>query len=479
MKLQLFSSGVILCALLMITSCCATPYSCAVQDAVDDGALSKEEAANLKKIFAKNADIELDSISDWSELIDDILTQNDQMNRHEIEKIIYDIKTKVIVYLDNTWSMRGYAQAADPRAFTSIFEAISTYYSANPNIKIEARYVSKSNVADVVDFNTMCNNLTGHSWAKDGHNSKYSYTDAFQMNDLFGAISRMVKESDVLKEEVICFFVSDMIPSTENSQIRSDRETMIQYSERIVTMMTDSLRQLSSPENLYSAALYQFFAPFGSAEKDKGRYRNEAIYYKYNNAHLLLHGEERPFYVLAIGNKYAVSEWDDKVKSGLHNFSFSDNHNAYIGGSTNRVQLVGYAQIEDNKVVITVDQNDKEAFIDIDPSTVPSYWLTDLAIIATLDGKSLVVENGGRIKLGKIDNADGRKLRIQVKDIVPNWIKEYSTEDDSKLEASDDMAMKQTFFLGKVFRAIVQGLSNSNGQKYVIDDSFEIEIKKQ
>lgn len=44
MKIQLFSSGVILFALLMITSCCGNPYFCAVQEAVDDGALSKDEA---------------------------------------------------------------------------------------------------------------------------------------------------------------------------------------------------------------------------------------------------------------------------------------------------------------------------------------------------------------------------------------------------------------------------------------------------
>ena len=141
MIVHLFNFGAMLCALLVITSCGDTSYSrysSAIQNAVEDGALSKEEADNLKQLFANNAEIDRDSISDWSELIDDILTQNDQMDRHEIETVVNDIKTKVIVYLDNTYSMKGYARASDPRSFTSILEAISTYYSANPEIKIEA-----------------------------------------------------------------------------------------------------------------------------------------------------------------------------------------------------------------------------------------------------------------------------------------------------------------------------------------------------
>lgn len=473
MKIQLFSSGVILFALLMIMSCCGNPYSCAVQEAVDDGALSKEEAANLKQLFAENAEMELDSISDWSELIDDILTQNDQMNRHEIEKVIYDIKTKVIVYLDNTYSMKGYARASDPRSFTSILYAISTYYSANPEIKIEAYYVSKDDVAARVDFNDMCNNLTGHSWAKADKDKKDPYTDAYQMNDLFGAISRMVKGSDVKKEEVICFFISDMIPSTENEKIRSDRQTMINYSERIVTMMTDSIRQLSTVDNIYSAALYQFFAPFGSTN-DAG------IYYKYTNGHLLLHGEKRPLYVMAIGNKYAISEWDEKVASasGIRNFSYPNQHHSFISGNKCDVKLNGYSVIENERVVVIADDNDKDAYINIDPKSLPSYMPVD-SIIVTIDGNRLNVESDGRVKLGKIKSVGGHILRIQVKDIIPEWIRNSSTEDDSNLIASDGAGMAQTFYLERVFRSVIQGLTNATGEIDLYDKSYTIEITKQ
>lgn len=474
MKIQLFSSGVLLFALLMITRCSGdNKYSIAVEDAVADGTLSKEEAANLKQLFAENAEMELDSISDWYELIDDIWTQNDQMDRHEIEKVIYDIKTKVIVYLDNTYSMKGYARASDPRSFTSILDAISTYYSANPEIKIEACYVSKDNVAARVDFNDMCNNLTGHSWAKADKDKKDPYTDAYQMNDLFGAISKMVKDSDVKKEEVICFFISDMILSTENEKIRSDRQTMINYSERIVTMMTDSLRQLSTVDNIYSAALYQFFAPFGSAN-DAG------IYYKYTNGHLLLHGENRPLYVMAIGNKYAVAEWDEKVASasGIRNFSCPNQHHSFISGKKCDVNLNGYSTIENERVVVLADDNDEEAYINIDPKSVPSYMPVD-SIIVTIDGNRLNVESDGRVKLGKINSVDGHRLRIQVKDIIPEWIRIGSTEDDSKLIASDSAGMAQTFYLERVFRSVIQGLTNATGEIALYDRSYTIEITKQ
>lgn len=473
MKVHFFSSGVILFALLMITTCCGNPYSCAVQEAVDDGTLSKEEAANLKQLFAENAEMELDSISDWSELIDDILTQNDQMNRHEIEKVIYDIKTKVIVYLDNTYSMKGYARASDPRSFTSILDAISTYYSANPEIKIDAFYVSKDNVAARVDFNDMCSNLTGHSWAKADKDKKDPYTDAYQMNDLFGAISRMVKGFDVKKEEVICFFISDMIPSTENEKIRSDRQAMINYSERIVTMMTDSLRQLSTVDNIYSAALYQFFAPFGSTN-DAG------VYYKYTNGHLLLHGEKRPLYVMAIGNKYAISEWDEKVASasGIRNFSYPNQRHSFISGNKCDVKLNGYSTIEDGRVIVLVNDNDKEAYINIDPKSVPSYMPVD-SIIVTIDGKRLNVKSDGRVNLGKINSVNGHMLRIQVKDIIPEWIRNSSTEDDSDLIASSDAGMAQTFYLERVFRSVIQGLTNATGEIDLYDRSYTIEITKQ
>lgn len=466
MKAKMLCYGAILSALLMIA--CGNHYTDAVKNAVKDGSLSKEESADLKQLFAENEGVELDSISDWTELIEDILTQNDQMDRHEIEKVIYGIKTKVIVYLDNTYSMEGYAKASDPRSFTSILEAISTYYSDNEETSIEACYVSKDNVAKKVGFDDMCNDLTNHSWAKSG--SDNPYTDAYQMNDLFGAISRMVKESDVKKEEVICFFISDMIPSTENKTIRDNRQTMINNSERIVTNMTDSLRRLST-ENTYSAALYQFFAPFG-ADKAAG------VYYKYNNGHLLLHGESRPLYVMAIGNKYAVAAWNKIVTSasGIHNFSYRNS--SYISGNKCDVKLNGYSTIENDKVVVVVDDNEEEAYINIAPKSIPSYMPVD-SVIITMDGKRLTVESDGRVKLGKINGVEGHILRIQVKDIAPEWIRESSTDDDSKLIASDDEGMAKTFYLERVFRSVVQGLTNSKGEIDLYDSSFTIEITKQ
>lgn len=467
-KVRIIYVCLLVSSLFVLSGCGESAYDLAVKKAVDDGVISEEEVNDLKGKYAETQKQSVDSIENWTPLIEDLLYLDNGLDRHVLEKAIYGLKTKVIVYLDNTYSMRGYAQAQDPRAFTSLFEAISTYYSANPEIGIEARYVSKDNVAKEVGFNKMCDELTSHAWAKSSN-----YTDAYQMNDLFGAISRMIRRDDT-KEEVICFFVSDMIPSTENEKIRLDRQTMLHFSERMTTMITDSLRTLSSKDGKYAAALYQFHAPFGSAEKERGRYKNEAIYYKFTNGHLLLHGEERPLYVMVIGNKYVVKEWNDVAQSGIQNFIFDKS--SFIDGTTTGVQVNGYAEICEDRIEILND--DEGISLELSGDSIPTYLsFVDSALSVTFNDKLMEVDRYGVIKLGKSEDVDGGTLRIQLRDVAPKWIDDCSSEDDSKLVASNSKEMAQTFFLDKVFRAVVHGLSNATGKEYLYDKSYTIEIK--
>lgn len=469
---------------LTITSCSLFPWfdselEKTIKTAVDDGEISKTEAQKIIKAFEEDGTYT--SLKERVEYVASLCDIEEEDIRNALDIIVPPNSKSVFVYLDNTESMRGYIDATDAGKFASVLSAINDFYSKNDDVSVKAFYTEAlkqegkkvTNIVSV-DFAQLRSNLIEHTMQK--------FTDSYQLNDFFNDVTNRLRNDSI--NSSICFFITDGIPSGTNEEINppgrklklEERKFNISQKKELQSRIADAIRPLGK-DGGYGAAIFQFFAPY------KGKY------WKYNNDHATqLDNIERPFYVIAVGQKELLEDFLGNVEKGLNSFapqkmvSFLEGNGLFV---PHNPEYLEKKEGKSNEFIFKAEQlNDDEdkdetmATLYFKLKELPSYLRDTAMLSSTVKIEVEKVEVDKVVKADRIDfkvkarEEATQKVRIIVEDSLPKWVKDSNSLDDSALSPQNLKELGRTFNLEIVVRGIEQGIFNKGGERNAIDATF-------
>ncbi len=374
----------------------------------------------------------------------------------EPEKVL---PTKVTVYLDNTSSMMGYINPKSKDVITTDFTDVFTrgighYYS---NDTIEAVYVNKpvkgkgASLARM-PFDKMSSQLTS---------KQIVMGDAFTMDALLDSVITTATTDTIHKN--IAFIVTDGILSGTNQEIARDRKFNINNKGELNRRIARAVGKAHVKN--YGAAIYQFNANY------------DGDYYKYNNFTDTIKVDNRPFYLVAIGDRSLIEDFSN---DGIKNFNPVDNHSmvmlSTVGSLIPTLQGTDYeTENGENGIVIKIrpyEDNVKDTkgvrkaklHMSFPLVHFPEYMReldalkTGLKI--TVDGEVLPTSSyemkGKSLSVPfKVESGSETSVEIILTDAMPGWVVEISSVDDSAIK-NDSLQQRQTF----LFNEFVSGIKN-------------------
>ncbi len=373
------------------------------------------------------------------------------------------LPTKVTVYLDNTSSMMGYINPKSKDAITTDFTDVFTRgignYYANDNI--DAVYVNKpvkgkgASLARM-SFDEMSSQLTS---------KQIVMGDAFTMDALLDSVITTAA-TDTLHNN-IAFIVTDGIPSGTNQEIARDRKFNINNKGELNRRIAKAVGKAHVEG--YGAAIYQFNAIY------------DGDYYKYNNFIDPIKVDNRPFYLVAIGDRSLI---EDFINDGIKNFKPVDNHSMVMLSSvgslipTLPLQDTDY-ETEDgeNGIVIKIrpdEGNVKDikgvrkanlhmSFpLDRFPEYMRELDALKTGLKITVDGEVLPIATyevkGKSLSVPfKVESGSEPSVEITLTDAMPGWVVDITSDDDSAIK-NDSLQQRQTFLFNEFVGGIKSGI---------------------
>lgn len=366
----------------------------------------------------------------------------------------------VAIYLDNTASMKGFikpdSKAVSTDAFARTLMALKNNYDKDDQ-SVSCYYVDNKNLSHVTPG--QLNELISSKNLKMG--------DAYLFDEFLGNI---IDESlaDTIHTR-LSFFITDAIPSGTNEQIRNSPNR--RYNIERKALLEDNIR--SRFKRLrgrnYGVSVFQFSAPF------------DGEYHDYSNKPHKLNNAVRPYYIIAIGDKYELLNLREDIDSkkirdfvpvhSLHAISEAKDLKPIVkynskmlsaSGEKNGVTQYSFDKKGDNETIK----------IDLPLSALPEYLRDRDVVFKALD----ITYQGKKFEPGKTDfgkdkatfeltlmSRSNNELALQVKNIYPDWIAQCTSADDSGI-GSDPSQLGKTFNLDIVVNGMVTGLFDRNGE---------------
>lgn len=444
--------------LLMCSSCSETIEE-KIEKSINDEKLSLEDYNRLAQEYEKEKGDTIDFYNTVLGVFED--------NEFSPAGIRFDampatlLPTKVTVYLDNTSSMMGYISPKSKDVittdFTDVFSlGIGQYY---PNDNIEAVYVNKpvkgkgASLARM-PFDKMSSQLTS---------KQIIMGDAFTMDALLDSVITTAA-TDTLHNN-IAFIITDGILSGTNQEITRDRKFNINNKGELNRRIANAVRK--AHDKGYGAAVYQFNANY------------DGYYYKYNNFTDHVKVTDRPFYLVAIGDRSLI---EDFTKDGIKNFKPVDNHSMVMISSVGSlIPIIQGADCEnedeDNAVVLKIrpdEINVKEIkgifkanlHMSLPLDRFPEYMreLNALknGLKITVDGEALPTDTyevkGKSLSVPfKVEAGSEPIVEITLTDAMPGWVADITSDDDSAIK-NDSTQQRKTFLFNEFVGGIKSGI---------------------
>lgn len=259
------------------------------------------------------------------------------------------------IYMENSASMKGYNDK-DCNGFTSVLSELVGIYGRD---KTKTFFYS------------------------DGFSQSYSadkFADMIASKQVkYGKSSplHLIIDSIINKKNSLNFFITDGIMSGSDEQIRKNPKYNIYYREELQNSLADKLKNKD-----LAISVYQFESFFNGT------------YYCYDNTKVQL-SKNRPFYVIALGEKEQVKDFKSKVEKGMAYFKpKNDVHLGFIdtmsikvyaasqGGVNDKVIEVDMNQVRKNGKKISSPESDEEkiSYLDLSiplPEGLPKYMKTN------------------------------------------------------------------------------------------------------
>ena len=350
----------------------------------------------------------------------------------------------VLVYVDNSSSMSGYAEGENK----PFIDAISDMMSLIPN-KGKASYWAVKNS----EINDIANDLASHN---------FNDTET-PFSSIFADLARQSLDDDVLT-----FFVTDGI-------IGVSQATYLKQSlGAIKNQIRDSLLKYPG----ISLVCFRMVSGYNNINK---------YYYTNTNKPVRLKDvSSRPFYIIAVGKKSHTRWMLDKMKteSSLENYKNAD----YLAFGTHDLHEKMLFSDSKNFERIKKDgtlrlrKGKKDFCLQGD---IPECVLSDVGVEYVLQHISL--ELNGKIdtilkpsivnNTLKLNCSDTRtiyspqnNIQVKLKKVIPQKWNNWSSEDDSNIE-NDMMEQTKTFALAYLLQGIYEGTGDD--KFLLIDGSIE------
>ncbi len=356
--------------------------------------------------------------------------------------------------------MKGFIKPTDKNVSTESFArtlmALKNNYDKEDQ-DISCFYVDKKNLEQVTS--AQLNELIS--------SKNLNMGDAYLFDEFLGdIIDSSLADSTHTR---LNFFITDAIPSGTNEQIAGspNRRYNIERKALLEDNIRSRFKQLRGKN--YGVSVFRFNAPFD------GQYPDYA-----NKSHSL-HNATRPYYIIAIGDKYELRNLrEDIIEKKIKDFSPANVFHA-ISDIKNIKPVVKYNSrmlaADDDKNGVTQysfeKKGDNETVrIDLPLSALPEYLRDeDVAFKAfdiTYQGKDFVP---GKTDFGKdkasfdltLMSRNNNELNVRVKNIYPDWIGQCTSYDDSAID-TDPAELAKTFNLDIVINGMVTGLFDRNGE---------------
>lgn len=181
-------------------------------------------------------------------------------------------KTVLTILLDNSDSMKGYAQSP---AFINILSDIE-------------------GIGQPSDFRLTDSTRIKGDWIHQLRSGGVAFVSHSMLNaDLAQAVATAAKDR-------VAVLVTDGIMSGSNEQLREDPDyNLVHANKELKNGITQALR--STGKKPVAVAVYEFMVPF------------TGIYYCYNNGHGTLHEVPRRFYAIAVGGPEALAYFHHRM----------------------------------------------------------------------------------------------------------------------------------------------------------------------
>lgn len=428
--------------------------------------VSYDNFSDLCKEYAEKKginedDIDEEKVKDWlsGRLKKEISDLND-------EDITIQIRTlKVVVYLDNTSSMKGFLQPANKNIsmekFVSVFNKLrSKYGDTIPSYYIDKEGFSQTSLSEMT---------------KSLNDKKIVTRDAYVMSAfLDSVVTRALSDN---AHRTLSLFVTDAIISGTNDQITANGNYNIEHAETLSKDIEGVIGKLKDKD--YGFELIRLTAPF------------DGDYINYHNGHTKLNNVDRPYFIIAIGHKKDIRKLEnsiaqDKLLDPSIKRMLSTNVPCSPSISSNSDEL---KKDEDDpcRFIYETEQNqddDAHKFsINIVIDNLPEYYhdqktVSDAIQIYDTDGKiintDLRYDSVQRLATFSTIKKESQKYTVKIKNIPPAWVTMYNSNNDENFNGQTD----KTFNLEWLVKGFVNGLYGTGSTGYICNPvTFSIEIQ--
>ena len=328
-------------------------------------------------------------------------------------------KVKVSVYVDNSSSMKGYYNSSRSSAVIEVLSGIQQYFVSEELDKIIGRMI-----------------------------------DDYKSN---------------MNESVISFLITDGIPSGTNEEIRSTRP---ERNFNIISAAALQQRIASKFVGVQGMAVsvYQFTSGF------------DGEYWYYDNSHKTKHIENRPFYVIALGDRQKVRELAEKESEGLNLFKAKEK--VHFGGVDTSKIFMNHTEITSDDFD---DDDEVDMNIDIIVEGLPYFarsekFLKKNAVLKINGEKNndWIVQNGRMISFKQIVEQDeSYKIDIRILNSTPSWVEECTCYDDKDKKMSDLEFNSKTFNFKYLVEGLKEGVTGMKGAIVLYENTFEINTNSE
>ena len=395
----------------------------------------------------------------------DVINISDKEDNQKAKTTDETKPQSAMLLFDASISMKGYLTSSQDSRFRGV---ISSFLTFAPQVKCYLYGERQSPAIEKQDFKNKLDNRD-IAWSSE--------------SDLITMVETMTKH--VEQTGNLCFLVTDAIMSGSNEQISNSpnksfniihREEMSNELASIIEKYADSM----------SALIVRYKAKF------------DGKYSCYNNAPKTLTNKDRPFFMIVLGKWEHVKYIEEKLKTTKSQSSLKTAYSnlVMIGDQPSYSKIsLSYSEgiktnpSQSNKLIIKKEFRQNNIVLSSDVSALPDYMQAveymnqNVDFIVEYRNKapkpldnscydiSINQENGKTImKLSiKASRIIGSKLTFRLKYALPEWINQYSDDDDSDISNSNLDKLNKTFNL----KYFVVGFTHLQKEQYIKEQVLE------
>jgi len=382
---------------------------------------------------------------------DDSNTETSNVTEQSSEQVILSTKSapqNAILYLDCSHSMKGYINTATDAKFNNVISALLYW-------KPTKAYLFDTKEQPEISRDEFINLI---------NTRKVSWSDESDLTKMIGSMIKKVNDGNI----GIAYLITDGIMSGSNQEVRDNRSFNIISRGTLTKRIADVI---SGCDKDVAILLIKYLSNFTGK------------YYCYTNVDQVDFNEsQRPFYVVAIGNRCLVKELisqtsKDELLSnnqGLlllgdeypYNISLVTNKKEGITFSKDKQIIVGTNFHPDDYVVFNGNLSDIPSYMQN-----PEYFNRNGEVYIQYSQKGEFKKLDSRYLTYEVDGVN-LNLSVQAKCIrhnamyfklrweLPNWIEMSSMDDDKNIKQSP---LPKTFNL----KYFVKGLAQINKEEYI------------